>query len=206
MLFASSCCSLHIVFFTFLVHKFVPRDIPVIDVCVWPNKSYGCMITNHGADESTFFTYIHHELPCTLFFYNVPTPNNYQACHFISMPRSNEPNRAVRRSTRPTAHVATLSEEAFDLNVSGSEEDGAGPATPATQPSPAQPDPAQPDPAQPNPSQQDPAQPAPADAQPATPASLGINNIDVQEGRVYASDIRYFFEVTPNEKICKICR
>jgi hypothetical protein len=109
------------------------------------------------------------------------------------MPRANEPIRAVRRSTRPTANVATLPEEVFDMNVSGSEEDD---ATPAAQPAFAQTAPAQPAP----------APPAPADAQPDTPASLGINSTDVQEGRVYASDIRYFFEVTPNEKICKICR
>jgi hypothetical protein len=38
------------------------------------------------------------------------------------------------------------------------------------------------------------------------PVSLGINNTDVQEGRTYAADICYFFEVTPTEKICKICR
>ena len=118
------------------------------------------------------------------------------------MPRATEPIRAVRRSMRPTANVATPPEEVFDLNVSGSEEDG---AAPAAQPALAQPDPAQPAPVQPAPAQPA-AQPAPANAQPDTPTSLGINNTDVQEGRVYTSDIRYFFEVTPNEKICKICR
>jgi hypothetical protein len=108
-------------------------------------------------------------------------------------PRAIGPSRAVRRSTRPIANVATLPEEVFDLNVSGSEEDS---AAPAAQPALAQPDPALPAP----------ALPAPANAQPVTPTSLGINNIDVQEGRLQASDIHYFFEVTPNEKICKICR
>jgi hypothetical protein len=108
-------------------------------------------------------------------------------------PRAIEPSRAVRRSTRPIANVATLPEEVFDMNVSGSEEDS---AAPAAQPALAQPALAQPDP----------APPAPANVQPVTPASLGINNTDVQEGRLQASDIRYFFEVTPNEKICKICR
>jgi hypothetical protein len=114
------------------------------------------------------------------------------------MPCANEPIQAMRRSTRPTANVATLPEEVFDLNVSGSEEDGAAPA--------AQPALAHPDPAQPDPSQLDPAPPAPANSQSIIPASFGINNTDVQEGRVYASDIHYFFKVTSNEKICKICQ
>ena len=80
----------------------------------------------------------------------------------------------------------------------GSEEDSTAPA--------AQPALAHPDPAQPDPSQSDPAPPAPANSQSVIPASLGINNTNVQEGRVYASDIHYFFEVTPNKKICKICQ
>ena len=75
--------------------------------------------------------------------------------------------------------------EVFDLNVSGSEgEDNA----PAAQPAPAN------------------AQPAPTNAQPVTPTNIGINNADVQDGRNYAADIRHFFEVTPTEKICKVCR
>jgi hypothetical protein len=106
---------------------------------------------------------------------------------------ANEPIRAVRRSTRPHANVASLSEEVFDLNVSASED---GDVAPAAQPAPAQPGSAQPAP----------SEPAPADTQPVNPVSLGINNTDVQEGRTYAADIRYFFEVTPTEKICKICR
>ena len=126
--------------------------------------------------------------PLYFIFYDVQTPNNHQACYFTLMPCANEPIRAVRRSTCPTVNVATLLEEVFDLNVSGSEEDS---AAPAAQPALAHPDP---------------APPAPANSQSIIPASLGINNTDVQEGRVYASDIHYFFKVTPNEKICKICQ
>jgi hypothetical protein len=101
---------------------------------------------------------------------------------------ANKPIRAVSWSTCPHANVTSLSEEVFDLNVSASED---GDITPAAQPAPDQPSP---------------AQPAPADSQPVNPMSISINNTDVQEGRTYTSDIRYFFEVTPTEKICKICQ
>jgi hypothetical protein len=84
-------------------------------------------------------------------------------------------------------NITTLSEKVFNLNVSGSDDDGAAPA-------------AQPAPAQPAPSES-----APANAQTANPVSLGINNVDVQEGRNYTFDIHYFFEVTPTKKICKVC-
>ena len=100
-------------------------------------------------------------------------------------PRTNEAIHAVRRSTRSHVQTPAPSGEVFDLNVSGSEgEDNA----PAAQPAPAN------------------AQPAPTNAQPVTPANIGINNADIQDGRNYAADIRHFFEVTPTEKICKVCR
>ena len=107
-------------------------------------------------------------------------------------PRTNQAIRAVRRSTRSHVQTPAPSGEVFDLNVSGSEgEDNA----PAAQPAPAN--------AQPAPTN---AQPAPTNAQPVTPANIGINNADIQDGRNYAADIRHFFEVTPTEKICKVCR
>ena len=91
------------------------------------------------------------------------------------------------------SHVQTPAPlgEVFDLNVSGSEgEDN----TPATQPAPVN---AQPAPAN--------AQPAPTNAQAVTPVNISINNANVQDRRNYTANICHFFEVTPTEKICKVC-
>ena len=68
-------------------------------------------------------------------------------------------------------------EETFDLNVSDSDDDDDGGA----------------------------AGPAPTNSG-ASPMDVGINNADIHEGRKLAADIRYFFDVTPANKICKKCR
>lgn len=88
------------------------------------------------------------------------------------------PPRSVKRSTRSHLQTPAPLGEAFDLNVSSSEDDDDVPA----------------------------AQPAPTNAQPVAPVDVGINNTDVREGKNYAADIRHFFEATPTEKICKVCR
>jgi hypothetical protein len=89
------------------------------------------------------------------------------------------PPRA-KRSTRCHVQTPAPSEEVLDLNVSSSEdEDEDDPSA---------------------------AQPVPTNAQPVTPVDISINDANVREGKNYAPDIRYFFEVTAAEKVCKLCR
>jgi hypothetical protein len=84
----------------------------------------------------------------------------------------------IRSARRFRVETPASSEEVLDLNVSGSEDDNDSSV----------------------------AQPAPTNAQPVTPADVGVNNADVRERKNFAPDIRYFYEVTPTAKICKLCR
>lgn len=118
-------------------------------------------------------------------------------------PRTNETAGIARRATRSRGQLppGPSPGETFDLNVSGSSDDSAAHAT--LEYTPAGPaGPATPDLSSLNVNSPD---VAPANTEPTTP--LGINDPDLPpRGKNHAPDIRYFFEVSPYEKVCKVCR
>jgi len=86
-------------------------------------------------------------------------------------PHTNQPPQAVQRSQRPLIRTRMPSGETFNMNVSGSDDDDAPAAQPTT-----------------------------ANTQSTTPIiqrDLGINDAEIRsEGRNYAPDIHYFYEIT----------